>query len=146
MLQKTDGVYKVGKSGYHIVMSDLSNTRGTFKTEFYNAMVENSDMAYELAKEKFPGAIREAERFQLFQRLDYMLHIPVERMKNNPVCDGIIRFFRSHKKEIRENPYLSKKEKRNLKIRTEQACAWSDYENKKARKTGDLRRCRYAGE
>ena len=116
MLQKTDGVYKVGKSGYHIVMSDLSNTRGTFKTEFYNAMVENSDMAYELAKEKFPGAIREAERFQLFQRLDYMLHIPVERMKNNPVCDGIIRFFRSHKKEIRENPYLSKKEKRNLKI------------------------------
>ena len=116
MLQNTDGVYKVGKSGYHIVLSDYSNTRGTFKTEFYDAMVQNSDMAYELALKKYPSAVTEAERFRLFQRLDYMLHIPVEKMKNNAVCDGVIRFLKEHKKEIDSNPYLSPKEKRNLKI------------------------------
>ena len=116
MIQDTKGVYKVGKAGYHIVLSNYSNTRGTFKTEFYDAMIQNSDMAYELAKEKYPSAITEAERFRLFQRLDYMLHIPVEKMKNNPVCDGIIVFLKEHKKEIDTNPYLSKKEKRNLKI------------------------------
>ena len=116
MIQDTKGVYKVGKTGYHIVLSDYSNTRGTFKTEFYDAMIQNSDMAYELALSRFPSAVTEAERFRLFQRLDYMLHIPVEMMKDNPVCDGIIRFLKEHKKEIDSNPYLSAKEKRNLKI------------------------------
>lgn len=116
MIQNTKGVYKVGKTGYHIVLSDYSNTRGNFKTEFYDAMIANSDTAYELAKTVFPSAITEAERFRLFQRLDYMLHIPVEKMKDNPVCDGIIVFLKEHKKEIDENPYLSKKEKRNLRI------------------------------
>jgi len=116
MIQDTKGVYKVGKAGYHIVLSDYSNTRGTFKTEFYDAMIQNSDMAYELALTKYPSAVTEAERFRLFQRLDYMLHIPVEKMKDNAVCDGIIRFLKEHRKEIDSNPFLSAKEKRNLKI------------------------------
>lgn len=116
MIQHTDGVYSVGKLGYHIVMSDVSNTRGTFKREFYDAMIANSDTAYKLAEEKYPESITAAKRFCLFQRLDYLLHIPVEEMKNNPVCDGIIEYLRKNKEEIESNPFLSAKEKKNLKI------------------------------
>lgn len=116
MLQKTDGVYQIGKVGYHIVLSDLSNTRGTFKTEFYDAMVENSDMARHLAEDRYPNLITEAKRFQLFQRLDYLLHIPQKMMKGNAVCKEIIVFLKRNRGEIRVNPYLSKKEKRNLLI------------------------------
>ena len=116
MLQNTNGVYQVGKTGYHIVLSDVSNTRGTFKTEFYDAMVANSDMAYRLAEEKYPALLTEAKRFQLFQRLDYLLHIPVKMMKGNAVCKDAVMFLKANRKEIKENPYLSEKEKRNLLI------------------------------
>lgn len=116
MIQNTDCVYSVEKLGYHIVLSDVSNTRGTFKREFYDAMIANSDTAYRLAEEKYPQALPEAERFRFFQRLDYLLHIPVEEMKNNEVCDGIIRFLRENKDRIDKNPFLSAKEKKNLKI------------------------------
>ena len=116
MIQQTEGVYSVEKLGYHIVLSDVSNTRGTFKREFYDAMIANSDTAYRLAEEKYPESITAAKRFCLFQRLDYLLHIPVEEMKNNPVCDGIIEYIRKNKDEIESNPFLSEKEKKNLKI------------------------------
>lgn len=116
MLQQTDGVYSVETLGYHIVLSDVSNTRGTFKREFYDAMIANSDTAYKLAEEKYPESITAAKRFCLFQRLDYLLHIPVKEMRNNPVCDGIITYIRSNKAEIESNPFLSEKEKKNLKI------------------------------
>ena len=116
MLQNTGGVYQVGKAGYHIVLSDVSNTRGTFKTEFYDAMVANSDMAYRLAEEKYPALLTEAKRFQLFQRLDHLLHIPVKMMKGNTVCKDAVAFLKKNRAEIKSNPYLSEKEKRNLLI------------------------------
>ena len=116
MIQRTKGVYQVNNVGYHIVLSDNSNTRGNYKKEFFDAMVRNSDVAYEVAKEKYPEALTEAKRFQLFQRLDYLLHIPVKEMKHNEVCTEVIRFLRKNKEEIRNNPYLSEKEKKNLRI------------------------------
>lgn len=118
MIQQTDGVYSVEKLGYHIVMSDVSNTRGTFKREFYDAMIANSDTAYRLAEEKYPDSITAAKRFCLFQRLDYLLHIPVAEMKNNPVCDGILTYLKENKDEVENNPFLSEKEKKNLRILT----------------------------
>ena len=116
MIQKTDPVTEVEKCGYHIVLSDKSNTRGNFKPEFYNANVANSDMAYKLAEEKFPESLVEARRFQFYQKLDYLLHIPADLMKDNPVCDEVIAFLKEHRKEAEENPFLSEKEKKNIKI------------------------------
>ena len=116
MIQRTDGVWQVDNIGYHIVLSDNSNTRGNYKKEFFDAMVRNSDVAYETAKDIYPDALTEARRFQFFQRLDYLLHIPVKEMKHNEVCDGVIRFLRENKREFEANPFLSDKEKRNLRI------------------------------
>lgn len=116
MIQQTDGVYSVENIGYHIVLSGNSNTRGNYKKEFFDAMVRNSDAAYKLATEKYPNVTTQARRFQFFQRLDYLLHIPVKEMSHNEVCREAVLFLKKHRKEIKENPYLSKKEKKNLLI------------------------------
>ncbi|MBR3040672.1 MAG: glycosyltransferase family 2 protein [Lachnospiraceae bacterium] len=116
MIQKTKGVYSVDHVGYHIVLSDNSNTRGNYKKEFYDAIIKNSDVAYEVAEKKYPSVLTEARRFQFFQRLDYMLHIPVSKMSGNEVCREVVRFLKQHRAEIKSNPYLSEKEKRNLLI------------------------------
>ena len=55
-------------------------------------------------------------RFYLWQRLDYMLHIPVKRMSGNKVCSDVIRSLRQNRGQIRRNTILTAKEKRNLLI------------------------------
>lgn len=117
MLMKTEGVYSLEKVGYNIILRNMSNTRGCFRTTMYNAMIANSDTAYALMEKEFPMYALEAKRFWLYQRLDYMLHIPVSLMKkDNEVCRDIIRDLKKNRKAIRKNPYLTKKEKRNLLI------------------------------
>ena len=82
-------------------------------------MIANSDTAYALMEKEFPMYESEAKRFWLYQRLDYMLHIPVSMMKrDNEVCRGIIKDLKKNRKEIRNNPHLTKKEKRNLPERS----------------------------
>lgn len=117
MLMKTDGIFQLERPGYNIVLRNMSNTRGVFRTIMYNAMIENSNTAYALMEKEFPNYQLQAKRFWLFQRLDYMLHIPVSMMKKeNEVCQGIINDLKKSRKDIRTNPYLTKKEKRNLLI------------------------------
>lgn len=117
MLNGINGIYSLEKNGYNIVLRHGSNSRNTFGEVFYNSMIENSDRAFKLMEEKYPELREEAVRFWYFQRLDYMLHIPVSYMKkSNEVCWQIIRDFKNGRKEIRANAYLTKKEKRNLLI------------------------------
>ncbi len=117
MLMKTDGIYSLERAGYNIILRNMSNTRGCFRTTMYDAMIANSDTAYALMEKVFPMYALEAKRFWLFQRLDYMLHIPVSMMKKeNTVCYGIIADLKNNRKEIKRNPFLTKKEKRNLLI------------------------------
>ncbi len=117
MLMKTQGIYSLEKPGYNIILRNMSNTRGCFRTTMYNAMIVNSDTAYALMEKEFPAYESEAKRFWLYQRLDYMLHIPVSMMKkDNEVCCNIIKDLKKNRKEIRSNPHLTKKEKRNLLI------------------------------
>lgn len=117
MLMETDGIYQLERPGYNIVLRNMSNTRGVFRPIMYNAMIENSNTAYAMMEKSFPMYYLQAKRFWLYQRLDYMLHIPVSMMnKDNEVCRGIIVDLKRNRKEIRTNPHLAKKEKRNLLI------------------------------
>lgn len=117
MLMEVDGIYSLERVGYHIVLRNMSNTRGVFRTTMYNAMIENSDTAYALMEKEFPMYEQQARRFWLYQRLDYMLHIPVSMMKkDNTVCMGIIKDLKAYRKEIKTNPYLTRKDRRNLLI------------------------------
>lgn len=68
-------------------------------------------------EEKYPQFQAEAERFWFFQRLDYLLHIPVSAMgKDNEVCWQVIKELKSNRKKIKKNQYLTQKEKKNLLI------------------------------
>ena len=79
--------------------------------------LDNADDAYALVTARFPALTDHAMRFCLAQRLDYLLHVPLSQMKkNNPVYRGAVRFLKTHRRDIRTNALLTKKERRNLRI------------------------------
>ena len=50
-----------------------------------------------------------------FGALDYLLHIPVSRMsRENSFYREVVRYIRNNRPEIVLNPYLSRRERRNL--------------------------------
>lgn len=117
MLSDISGVYSLEKNGYNIVLRHGSNSRNKFGEVFYNSMIENSDRAFRMMEESYPELREEGIRFWYFQRLDYMLHIPVSYMKkSNTVCWNIIRDLKNGRKQIKNNAFLTQKEKRNLLI------------------------------
>ena len=117
MLSDISGIYSLEKNGYNIVLRHGSNSRNKFGEVFYNSMIENSDRAFKMMEESYPELREEGIRFWYFQRLDYMLHIPVSYMKKtNTVCWNIIRDLKKGRKQIKNNAFLTQKEKRNLLI------------------------------
>ena len=116
MLQEFECIYTYEITGYNIILRFGSNTRNVYKNLFYDCMIENSDMAAELVDKKFPSLKEEARKFQLYQRLDYTLHTPLSKMKNNPVADKVLKELKLWRKDIKTNRYLAPKDRRNLKI------------------------------
>lgn len=116
MIQEVDGIYSVQIPLYNILIHSGSNQRSGFKPELYNAIIDNSDYAVSLADNKFTSCKVEAERFFLVQRLMFLLHIPVETVRTNSYYPKVINEVRAKKKAIKSNPFLEKKERRNLTI------------------------------
>lgn len=117
MLTGVTGVYSLEKNGYNIVLRHGSNSRNKFGEVFYNSLIENSNRAFKMMEENYPELREEGIRFWYFQRLDYMLHIPVSFMKkSNTVCWNIVKDLKRGRKQIKANAYLTRKEKRNLLI------------------------------
>ena len=115
MLMKTKGVMSLTGQTYHVFYRIGSNTRKKNKNDFsrvYGDCVDNADMVQEMVDEHFPGLKEVARRFGLFQRLEYLLHIPIVQMKkeNKQYCD-ICRYIRMHTWDIISNKYLTKKNK-----------------------------------
>ncbi len=103
---------------YHVFYRYGSNTRTHNQKEFprvFTDIVVNADRVYEIVERDYPDLLPEAMRFGLFQRLDYMLHIPISMMnrKNQFYCE-VKAYLKSHRKEIRISPYLTKKNKQYL--------------------------------
>ena len=122
MLGEIDGIAVAPEQYYHVFYRIGSNTRKKTKQEFsrvFMDIVDNADMAERTVKEKYPALKKEAVRFGLYQRLDYMLHIPVERMKKEDVFyQSVKRYLRKHIWDTIENPFLSKKNKAYLLLLT----------------------------
>ncbi len=117
MLDGVTGVYSLEKNGYNIELRAGSNSRNVFKKIYYNAMIVNSNKAYKIMEEKYPQYREETERFCFFQRLDYLLHIPVSAMsKDNEMYLIIMKELKKGRKMIKTNRFLLPKEKRNLLI------------------------------
>ncbi len=117
MISGVEGVYSLEKNGYNIELRSGSNSRNVFREVFYNSMIENSNTAFAIMEREYPQYREEAVRFWYFQRLDYLLHIPVKYMNSsNQVCQNIIKDIRKGRSEIKKNQFLTEKEKKNLLI------------------------------
>ncbi|MED9904852.1 MAG: glycosyltransferase family 2 protein [Lachnospiraceae bacterium] len=115
MLSKTDKIYSLPGYGYHVFYRMGSNTRKESREEFsrvYGDNVDNADMVLLLVQEKYPALKQIAVRFGLFQRLDYLLHIPIPQMvKSNGQYRECVRFIRSHMAAALTSRYLTGKNK-----------------------------------
>ena len=82
-------------------------------------IVDNADFIEELVGKTYPALQKEAVRFGLFQRLDYLLHIPVAMMtRTDAFYRNVKRYLRAHVKDTVMNPYLTRKNKIYLLLLT----------------------------
>lgn len=113
MLGLIDGICILPDQMYHVFYRIGSNTRKKEKNEFSRVfldIVDNADYAEALVEKRCPQLREEAVRFGLFQRMDYMLHIPVDRMRNtDPFYCNVKKYLRAHVADILKNPYLTGK-------------------------------------
>ena len=115
MLADVACVVTLPEQMYHVFYRIGSNTRKKDRNDFsrvFTDIVENADFAARVAAESYPGLKEEAVRFGLYQRLDYMLHIPVKRMVNTDLFYvNVKKWLRKHIKDTLTNPFLSKRDR-----------------------------------
>lgn len=115
MLKEVKGIASSPKSLYHVFYRIGSNTRKESRDEFprvFADCVENADIAMQLVEKHFPDLVPVAIRFGVFQRLEYLLHIPIRLMqKENREYRDVIRFLRKNYGKGLRSPYLSVKNK-----------------------------------
>ncbi len=88
-----------------------TRTKDSFSRVFLD-IVDNADRVQALVDEKYPALHDYAVRFNLYQRLDYMLHVPVSQMKaDNAFYQNVKKYLRKHVTDTAKNPYLTKKNK-----------------------------------
>ncbi len=115
MLKQGEKVVSLPYCGYHVFYRIGSNTRKKNKNEFsrvYGDCVDNADMVHALVEKNFPALKNVSIRFGLFQRLEYLLHIPIVQMnKDNKQYKNICGFIRKNVGKMLVNPHLTMKNK-----------------------------------
>ncbi len=100
---------------YHVFYRIGSNSRKENKNIFspvFKDSVDNADMVEKIVMEKMPELKEVSRRFALFQRIEYLLHIPIPFMNKNyegyPEC---VSYIRKHFFSGMTNRYLTLKNK-----------------------------------
>ena len=113
MLSDSPQIWSLPGYCYHVFYRIGSNTRKQTKEEFspvFVDIVNNADMVYDKVVRDFPQLESEAIRFNLYQRLDYLLHIPISRMTGeNRMYRQVVAYLRAHRRDICRNPWLTRK-------------------------------------
>lgn len=122
LLQEIDGITILPKQCYHVVCRQESTTRRRTKDSFSRVfldIVDNADKMQALADERYPALHDYAIRFNLYQRLDYLLHVPIAQMTGeNAFYNKVKRYLRRHVRDTVRNPYLTGKNKLYLLLLT----------------------------
>ena len=115
-----DGVYNLPQIGYRVVHRLGSLTRRRSVNQFsraYIAIIEASDYVEKELVPRYPKLEVAARRFGLYERLDYMLHVPISQMnRKNEFYMQVLYYLRENKTAIRENPYLAHRDRIYLTI------------------------------
>ncbi len=118
LLPKVPFVAILPEQDYHVFYRYGSNTRTRKEDEFpqvFTDIVRNADRVYEIVSEEYPDLLPEAMRFGLFQRLDYMLHIPISLMtRDNAFYREVKAYLAKHRREIIRSAYLTPRNKAYL--------------------------------
>ncbi len=122
LLQTINGIMILPKQCYHVVYRSGSATRKKAKDSFSAVFADNiinADSIQELTDRKYPALRGYAVRFNLYQRLEYLLHVPIAQMnRENAVYCGAVKYLRRHAADTIGNPYLTAKNKRYLLLLT----------------------------
>lgn len=122
MLQKVNKLVILPDQCYHVFYRSGSNSRKKKEDKDYfpavfTDIVRNSDVALDLVKRNSPELTEVAERFGFVQRLDYLLHIPISKMKSdNLFYREVVKNIRKNRGKIMNNRYLTGKQKAYLMI------------------------------
>ena len=115
MLPFIPGIVSIPKRMYHVFYKSGSNTRVVDKNAFsrvYGDYVDNADMVLTIVEKQYPDLKNPAMRFGFYQRLDYLLHIPIGRMtKAEKQYREIVKYLRGNIGNILGNRELTKKQK-----------------------------------
>lgn len=122
MLQEIEGAVILPQQEYHVFYRIGSNTRKKSKNEFsrvFMDIVNHADFAARLVEKKYPELKQEALRFSLYQRLEYLLHIPIAMMeRKNTFYQSVKGWLRKHGKDILTNPCLTRRDRSYLLLLT----------------------------
>ncbi len=115
MLPRMERLVSLPGQSYHVFYRIGSNSRKAEKENFsrvYGDCVDNADMVSEMVEKDYPKLKAEAFRFGVFQRLEYLLHIPISQMKHkNEMYRNIVKYMRRNWLQSLKNPILTRKNK-----------------------------------
>ncbi len=115
-----DGIYSLPQIGYRVVHRKGSLTRRSKVSQFsrvYVAIVEAGDYVEQELVPRYPKLEVAAKRFALYERLDYMLHVPIRDMnRQNTFYRNVLQYLRDNHAAIQDNPYLSHRDRLYLKL------------------------------
>lgn len=115
MLSWVKGIVSLPQTGYHVFYRIGSNTRKVEKEVFSRVFadsVNNADLVALLVKEEYPELTEVAFRFGIFQRLEYLLHIPISQMQaENEQYSAICKYMKKNCLRALGNKHLTGKNK-----------------------------------
>lgn len=115
LLDKIGTIVSLPGHAYHVVYRVGSNSRKESRENFSRVFADsvvNADFAAEIVREKYPGLEKTAFRFGIFQRLEYLLHIPISQMTaDNRMYREVVRYLRKNWAKSMGNPLLTGKNK-----------------------------------
>ena len=125
MTEALEGIYNLPQVDYLVVHRAGSLTRRKDIEHFSLVYVSIVKAADYIEKELVPAHPEElavpAKRFALYERLDYLLHVPIGDMNSsNEFYRDVMAYLRTEENRaaVRENPYLDKKSRIYLKLLT----------------------------
>ena len=115
MLPEIGEIVSLPEQTYHVFYRMGSNSRKKDKEQFsrvFEDSVRNADMVLEYVDAEDKELVRIAERFGIFQRIEYLLHIPISQMRReNAFYTEVVQKLRQKFFSGLTNPYLTAKNK-----------------------------------
>ena len=126
LAMEVKGILQIPMVGYNVVHRAGSATRRANANQFSKAYVDiikHSDYVEKdlvpVMSEKSATFAQSARRFGLYQRMDYMLHVPIADMNaDNDFYDSVCRYLKGHYADTLRNPGLTLKNRLYLTLFT----------------------------